>query len=227
MWNKSSESKPSAQGSDAAAPVKLDVKPDVKPDMKPEIKPESKSEVIAQPSGTVAAKASVSPALAIAAPPRNSAAAQSVPTTIGTGLKIKGDLSGNSDLYIDGEAQGKIVLSDSKVTIGANGRVNADIDAREIFVEGTVQGNLKASEGVHLSASSVVKGTVLTPRITIKDGAHLSARVEMVRPNESRVSESRANSTSSSSSPSSSAAGPIVIAGSGTGETLVARAEGA
>jgi cytoskeletal protein CcmA (bactofilin family) len=64
--------------------------------------------------------------------------------------------------------------------------VKADVDAREIIVEGSLQGNLKASESVHLGSSSHVQGSVLTPRIGIEDGARLRGNVEMVRANDSR-----------------------------------------
>jgi cytoskeletal protein CcmA (bactofilin family) len=214
MWNKPSETKPSSQGSAAPVASKSDVQTD--------IKPEPKSEVSVQPAVAPAtAVATPHPASAVGnaapvtAPIRNSAPAPSAPTTIGTGLNIKGEVTGSSDLFIDGEAQGKIVLSDSKVTIGANGRVTADIDGREIIVEGTVQGNLKASDGVHLSASSIVKGTILTPRITIKDGADLSAKVEMVRADETRAASSSSSGGSSSAADSESH------------RALAARAEGA
>jgi cytoskeletal protein CcmA (bactofilin family) len=112
----------------------------------------------------------------------------SAASSIGSGLKIRGELSGNSDLYIDGEAQGKITLADSRVTIGPKGRVQADIEAREIIVEGSVQGNLKARENVRLGSSSKVQGSVLTPRIGIDDGATLRGKVEMTRAGESKGS---------------------------------------
>jgi len=198
MWNKASETKPSAQGSAAPATTNVDVKPEIKSEIKPEAKLEVPNQKAIQttpvPSAAQASPEPVSTAAPAIAPAVKSTAAPSAPTTIGAGLKIKGELTGNSDLFIDGEAQGAIVLPGSKVTIGSNGRVMADIDAREIIVEGTVQGNLKASDGVHLSASSVVKGTVLTPRITIKDGAHLSARVEMARAKGSREDSSSSGS---------------------------------
>ena len=113
MWNKPSETKPSSQGS--AAPVAS------KSDVQTAIKPEPKSEVSVQPAVAPAtAVATPHPASAVGnaapvtAPIRNSAPAPSAPTTIGTGLNIKGEVTGSSDLFIDGEAQGRIVLSDSK-----------------------------------------------------------------------------------------------------------------
>ena len=96
-------------------------------------------------------------------------------------MKIRGEVSGTSDLFIDGDVQGKIHITGARVTVGANGHVHADIEARDITIEGTVDGNLKAQESVRLGASSNVQGSILTPRIGIDDGARLRGKVEMTR----------------------------------------------
>jgi cytoskeletal protein CcmA (bactofilin family) len=101
-------------------------------------------------------------------------------------LRIHGELSGTGDLYIDGEAQGSIRLGQSKVTVGPRGRVEADIEAREIVIEGAVQGNLRASESVRLGPASHVQGGLMTPRLAIEDGARLRGKVETTRVGESR-----------------------------------------
>ena len=103
------------------------------------------------------------------------------PTSIGAGLKIRGELSGSSDLFIDGDVQGKISLGGSRVTVGAKGSVQADIEAKDITIEGNVQGNLKAQESVRLGGASKVQGSIVTPRISIDDGARLRGKVEMSR----------------------------------------------
>lgn len=74
------------------------------------------------------------------------------------------------------------------MTVGPHGRVQADIEAREIIIEGAVQGNLKASERVRLGAASRVQGTVLAPRVGIDDGAQFRGKVEMTRASASSVS---------------------------------------
>ena len=105
---------------------------------------------------------------------------------ISAGLKINGEISGSSDLYIDGQAQGKIRFPQAQVTVGPNGRVEADIEAREIEIYGTVTGNLKASERIRLGTSSRVQGTLQTPRLGIEDGATLRGKVNMTRAAETR-----------------------------------------
>ena len=101
---------------------------------------------------------------------------------INSGLKITGEVFGDSDLVIDGEVQGKVRLSSGRVTVGSSGRVTAEIEAREIVVEGTVQGNLKAADSVRLGPAGRVTGSVLTPRIAIDDGARLRGKVETTTP---------------------------------------------
>src|SRR5579863_4570887 len=112
-------------------------------------------------------------------------------SAITSGLRIHGEISGTSDLYIDGEAHGKIRLETSRVTIGPNGRVQADIEGREIVVQGSVKGNLKASERIRLGNSSRVRGSLLAPAVAIDEGARLRGKVETVRASESQGGSAR------------------------------------
>lgn len=100
---------------------------------------------------------------------------------IGPGLKIKGEITGNSDLYLDGQATGKIRINGARVTVGSQGKVQADIDAREIVVNGDVEGNLKADAKVRLGASSHVQGALAAPSVGIDDGARFRGKVEVTR----------------------------------------------
>ena len=65
--------------------------------------------------------------------PVTAAPAARVTSKISSGLKIHGDVFGDSDLYVDGEVQGKIRLANSRVTVGPSGRVQAEMEAREII----------------------------------------------------------------------------------------------
>ena len=167
MWRKSTEVKPSSPtpAVPAAVSTKLQEAPQAPP---PSTSPAPTSSVPAQQRAPEASTSGVS--------------------KIGSGLKIRGEFSGNSDLYIDGDAQGKIRLGKARVTVGPNGRVQADIEAREIFVEGAVQGNLKASECVRLGATSRVQGGILAPRVGIDDGAQFRGKVEVTRTDASSAS---------------------------------------
>jgi cytoskeletal protein CcmA (bactofilin family) len=159
MWRKPPEVKPSSEPQNS--PVTAPIAP---PDTVPTPASRVPSQVYSAPSA---------PAVETVAAPAIRATSK-----ISSGLKINGELSGDSDLYIDGEVQGKIRLGNTRVTVGPNGRVQADIEAREIVIDGHVQGNLKASESAHFGASSRVAGSVLTPRIGIEDGARLRGKVE-------------------------------------------------
>jgi cytoskeletal protein CcmA (bactofilin family) len=99
---------------------------------------------------------------------------------IAADLKLDGEISGDSDLYIDGELRGKIHMAGARVTVGPKGRIRADIEARDIVINGSVEGSLKAAESVRLGSASRVLGKVLAPRIGIDDGAVLRGMVETI-----------------------------------------------
>lgn len=146
----------------------------------------TKSQVTVQPaaSSTVSsAPVTSSPVAASRAAVSESSLTSAAPgaSRIQAGLKVHGEISGNSDLYVDGEVQGKIHMGSARVTIGPNGKIHADVEAGGITVDGTVQGNLKASDSVRLGPGSRVQGSVVTPRIGIDDGARLRVKVEMVK----------------------------------------------
>lgn len=95
------------------------------------------------------------------------------------GIRLRGELTGKADLFIDGDVEGSVRLGDSRLTIGPSGHVKADIEAREIYIRGHVQGNLRGRERITLGNSCHVKGDLESPRIAIEDGAQFKGRVEM------------------------------------------------
>lgn len=192
MWRKPAEANASEKASETTVPTSVSNRVSAEastatPAPATQVTPAFSASSIApsQPSAVVPPPVPPRP---ISSPPSFAPAKSSGggPTQIGSGLKIRGEISGTSDLIIDGEAQGKISLPDSKVTVGPNGRVHSDIEAREIVIQGQVHGNLKAGESVSLGASSRVQGSVLTPRISIEDGAGLRGNVEMTRAGETK-----------------------------------------
>ena len=96
-------------------------------------------------------------------------------------LRIRGEVTGHGDLIIDGEVHGKVRITEGKVTVGENGRVDADIEAREIEVLGRVQGLLRGAERVLLGRTAVASGDIAAPRVVIEDGARFTGRVEVLR----------------------------------------------
>jgi cytoskeletal protein CcmA (bactofilin family) len=97
-------------------------------------------------------------------------------------IRIKGEISGTEDLYVDGILEGKLDVSGASVTIGPNGKIKADIVAREIVVHGSVDGKLTGRDRVQLLSTGRVVGEVQTERLAIEDGALLRGKVETGKP---------------------------------------------
>ena len=92
---------------------------------------------------------------------------------IGKSVAIKGDVSGGEDLYLDGEVDGSIELHEHSLTVGPNGHVRANINAKQVIIHGRVDGNVFASDRVELRKSAVLSGDIATQRIVIEDGAYV------------------------------------------------------
>src|SRR5271166_4436838 len=99
--------------------------------------------------------------------------------TIGESLVIKGEVTGSESLYIDGRVEGSINLSGNRVTVGRNGVVAANINAREIVVLGKVRGNLTASDRVDIRSDGSLTGDVVAARISIEDGAFFKGGIDI------------------------------------------------
>ena len=100
-------------------------------------------------------------------------------TVIGKSVIIRGELSGSEDLYIDGDVEGTITLEESRLTIGPNARVKADISVRDVVIFGQLTGNVRAPGRVDLRQSAQVKGDILAGRLSIEESAVLTGRVEL------------------------------------------------
>jgi cytoskeletal protein CcmA (bactofilin family) len=114
-------------------------------------------------------------------PPSLSAVATE-PITIAKGLEVKGEIIGSESLYIDGKVMGTIYLPGSRVTVGRNGRVSADICAREVVVLGAVHGNIDASDRVNISSEGSLIGDVITQRVSIAEGAFFKGLIDIHTP---------------------------------------------
>ncbi|HEY3174887.1 MAG TPA: polymer-forming cytoskeletal protein [Candidatus Polarisedimenticolia bacterium] len=100
---------------------------------------------------------------------------------IGQSLFIKGEVTGSEDLMVEGRVEGRIDLRDHNLTIGANGRVHAEIHAKNITIIGEVTGNVMADEKADLTDTARLVGDVRAPRISISDGAQFKGSVDMVQ----------------------------------------------
>jgi cytoskeletal protein CcmA (bactofilin family) len=101
---------------------------------------------------------------------------------ISQGIKIKGELTGSEDLFIDGVVDGKVTLSNSTLTVGPNGTVKAEIIAKELVVRGRAEGKFTASERVQIWHTARVEGDIKSERISIEEGAEMRGRLEAGKP---------------------------------------------
>lgn len=103
-------------------------------------------------------------------------------TVIGKSVIIRGDLSGSEDLFMDGEIDGTITLTESRLTVGPNAKIRADINVQDVIVFGRIEGNVKASGRLELRQSASVVGDIQAGRLSIEESASLSGRVELTDP---------------------------------------------
>jgi len=138
-------------------------------------RPQSPNEI---PAGPMNSTTSPAPG------PANSKQLPSVPTSanavacLSQGIRIKGEITGSEDLFIDGNVEGKLSFRNAVITVGPNASVKGDIDAREIVVRGRVEGKLDGAERVQIWHSAKVNGDIRSQRIAIEDGAEFRGKVE-------------------------------------------------
>lgn len=136
-----------------------------------------------------------------ASAPRNALMNTNEQATIGKSLVIKGEVSGSESLYIDGRVEGSINLPGNRLTVGRNGVVSANINAREIVVIGKVKGNLQASDRVDIRNEGSLTGDVVAQRISIEDGAFFKGGIDIQKPNGQRANGEAKPSMTSTATP--------------------------
>jgi len=108
-------------------------------------------------------------------------AVENVPARIGKSVVIRGEVKGSEDLFIDGRIEGTVSLSESRLTIGPNAVVAADLTARDVLILGQVQGNIQAGGRVELRAGCQVIGDVHAMRLAIEDNAVFRGKVDLTQ----------------------------------------------
>lgn len=98
---------------------------------------------------------------------------------IGQSIVIKGEVSGEEDLLIQGRVEGNINLNGNQVSVGESGEVYANIQAKVIQINGKVTGDITANEKVIISKSGNVHGNIIAPRVTLEDGAMFKGSIDM------------------------------------------------
>lgn len=98
---------------------------------------------------------------------------------IGPSIKIKGEVSGDEDLVIQGQVEGTIKLPNHQVFVGESGQVNADIHAKVVKIDGAVTGDVHGIENVVISKLGHVRGNIIAPRVTLEDGGVFKGSIDM------------------------------------------------
>jgi cytoskeletal protein CcmA (bactofilin family) len=103
---------------------------------------------------------------------------------LGSSLQVKGEISGDQDLHLDGTVEGLVHLGDRKLTVGATAKLVADVIAGEVIVYGTVKGNVRGKAKIEIKKDGSVNGDLTTAQIIIEDGAYFKGSIEIERSTE-------------------------------------------
>jgi len=110
---------------------------------------------------------------------RAPAAATGKSAILGATIRVKGEISGDENLLIEGHVEGSVSLSAHELTIGKTGKVHANLTARTIRIDGEVHGDIAGKEKVVVSSTSNIKGTIVTPKMTLEEGARFKGTIDI------------------------------------------------
>ncbi len=105
----------------------------------------------------------------------------SASASIGKSLQVRGEVRGSEDLIVDGFVEGTITLSGSRLTIGANAKVHANVAARDVIILGVLNGNIAATGRVELRSGATLTGDIQASRLSIEENAGFSGKVDLVQ----------------------------------------------
>jgi cytoskeletal protein CcmA (bactofilin family) len=135
------------------------------------------------------------------------------------GITIRGEVFGDEDLQIDGELTGSVKLSGARVSIGPEGRVAGNIQAREIIVRGTLKGNLRASERILMGSTGRWEGDGVSPRLAIEEGATVRGNLEVADSPEKKSAPAPAPAAVKVEKPAASVSSPVASPNGGNGSS--------
>lgn len=133
-------------------------------------------------------------------------------------ISIKGDITGNEDLVVDGEVEGTINLPENEVLVGPKGRAKANVTAMKVSVEGRVNGDIHGTDRVVVKQSGRIEGDVKAPRVILEDGCQFNGSIQMNidKEPESPSQEKQPQGSSQSTYPSRKEAQRSSAAGTGS-----------
>jgi cytoskeletal protein CcmA (bactofilin family) len=136
-----------------------------------------------EPPGTSSSKDSRIPATPLnAAPVNRLGIPASRPTAcLGATIVVKGEITSDEDLQIDGKVEGPVLLRENRLTVGRTAHLNSQVTAREVVVYGQISGNVNARERVEIKKDGQVIGDITTTRISLEEGAYFKGHIEIER----------------------------------------------
>lgn len=134
--------------------------------------------------------------------------------SIGKSVQIYGEVKGSEDLIVDGTIEGTITLSESRLTIGPNAHVQANVSARDVVILGTLTGDINASGRVELRSGANLKGDIRASRLSVEENAILSGKVELSgteRPSSAAATTAAATATTGSATAAAATSSETLI----------------
>jgi cytoskeletal protein CcmA (bactofilin family) len=101
--------------------------------------------------------------------------------SLGATIVVKGEITSEEDLQIDGKVEGPISLRGNRLTVGRTAQLNSEVNAREVVVYGRISGNVHARERVEIKKDGEVHGDITTTRISLEEGAYFKGHIEIER----------------------------------------------
>jgi cytoskeletal protein CcmA (bactofilin family) len=136
---------------------------------------------------------------------------------LGKNVTVKGQIFAREDLTIDGEVEGTVECHEHRLTIGPNARVQAGLKAREIIIQGSIQGNVDATDKIDIKKEAKLVGDIKTSRIVIEDGAYFKGSIDISKPNAAAKPQTQAAGSTSPSAQQPLPAGQPTPVGSSAG----------
>jgi cytoskeletal protein CcmA (bactofilin family) len=131
---------------------------------------------------------------------------------LGKNVTVKGQIFAREDLTIDGEVEGTVECHDHRLTIGPNARVQAGLKAREIIIQGSIQGNVDAVDKIDIKKEAKLVGDIKTSRIVIEDGAYFKGSIDISKASAKAAPQPPAQSSQQTAQqPAAATASPTTV----------------
>lgn len=98
---------------------------------------------------------------------------------LGPGVQVKGEITGNEDLRLEGKVDGLVSIGGFRLTVGPSAHLTADIVAREATISGEVTGDISARDRIEIMKTATIVGDLVTGKLMIEEGAYFKGGVEI------------------------------------------------